>query len=593
MQTKTQKPHHGADRHGRMRGALAIAAFTVVASAAALANAADFRIVAREADAIVDNGTVLDPDTGQSLTGRLFSDQFNNVHINAHGTVGFRFSFGISEGVYGEEALAVVDSDGTVRIVAMADTTPDALDGDFTIASPRNARLNDRGEMIFTVGLHPPVPQGVSTDSAVLLYNGTTLERLTQTGQVVTGTGLQDELRLQSRRTLDGTAPILNDRGESSFQIKPDGASFNSLIGKTDTGFSEIFVPFTNTDDGALSVVAFSSHVMNDQGAVAWAGNSNVNNANPPRSETGLFYLDDDGLTTIAREGGLAIERTPAAFNLHFCEIQSLGPQHGDPLPSAPMINDQGYVAFNAPLKTPTGGSEGFGLFVGNKDGVIAVAYTGGDAPGTDNGFGTPLTFTNLQPGTRVILGADDQVAFAASLSNGRQAIFTGSPGSLSLIAETGALAPGLSGAGLDGRDILLDSFDDPFINSAGEVVIGAYLRDPAWGAPRYGYFRYVPGEGLTKIISEFDTVLGQDVLALNNWTEFADLRRGASPLSDNGDFVFIANLRETGNTSADFIRHVMVAEGSTSSTNPAVPAPAGAGLVLAALTLLHLHRRA
>jgi hypothetical protein len=207
--------------------------------------------------------------------------------------------------------------------------------------------------------------------------------------------------------------------------------SVPGLGGATFSGFNP---PAVN----ALGQVAFIGYLQG-------AGISFTNN-------TAIFVGSPGALGLAARSGSPA---PGLADGTYFSSFTA----------SAPPLNAQGQVAFIANLKgTNVTIANSNSICVGSPGSVGIVARTGDPAPGAGSTFGA---FT-----TDPVLGDASQVAFAAYTAAGpaTAGIWSGGPGSLGLVALTGALVPGGGGAAF------ADVSHYPSINPAGQVAFESHL---------------------------------------------------------------------------------------------------------------------
>lgn len=125
-------------------------------------------------------------------------------------------------------------------------------------------------------------------------------------------------------------------------------------------------------------------------------------------------------------------------------------------------VNGAGDVAFFAKLMR-TGADEA--LFLSRDGRTALVAATGGGAPGG----GTITSFTERPAPS---LNASGTVAFAATIEGGRanEAVLSWTRGRLAAIAQSGARAPGVTGAAFF-------DFGPPAVNAAGDVAFLTTLR--------------------------------------------------------------------------------------------------------------------
>ena len=143
----------------------------------------------------------------------------------------------------------------------------------------------------------------------------------------------------------------------------------------------------------------------------------------------------------------------------------------------APVLNSRGQILFDAGLagtSVPFNGSttDSQAIFLDSNGSLVAIARQGDSMPG-----GGKLVSASFNAGNYGINETGD-VAFNALLDNGKEGVFLWSHGSLSPIAETGVVIPGVGtidkldeyGTGLP------NSWVD--INDQGQVAFAAVLTD-------------------------------------------------------------------------------------------------------------------
>ncbi len=133
-----------------------------------------------------------------------------------------------------------------------------------------------------------------------------------------------------------------------------------------------------------------------------------------------------------------------------------------------PFINNAGQVAFTAFVAGPgVAAANDKTIWVGSPGALSLVAREGDAAPGLPG-----LTIADLFDNFSPALNAGGRVAFRAFLAGPGvtaptdQAMWTGSPGALSLMAREGAFAPGPWIPGF----MTFASFDPPLLNNADQV---------------------------------------------------------------------------------------------------------------------------
>lgn len=157
----------------------------------------------------------------------------------------------------------------------------------------------------------------------------------------------------------------------------------------------------------------------------------------------------------------------------------------------ATPINAHGDVAFFAKLMR---GTSEEGLYLSHDGRAVVIASIGGAVPGG----GTIAGFTERPTPS---LNPSGKVAFAVTVEGGRasDAVLTWSAGKLATVAQSGARAPGLSGAAFF-------DFAPPALNDAGDVAFLTTLRHGR--EPLDGIYLAAKGQ-LTKVAAAGDPAPG------------------------------------------------------------------------------------
>ena len=315
--------------------------------------------------------------------------------------------------------------DGSVRVVASSGTAAPGQSGNFNLfAEPV---LNGSGTVAFL---------GYSTaGKAVYVTSGTSLVNVATTGQtapVITG-------------TFDSfTAPVLNESGVVAFW----GANVNTVGQAIYTGSGGTLTTIAVAATTGQTFNSFPTAIsLSDTGAVALEALIGIN----PVTSDGIYKGSGGSLTTIATTA-----QTAPGNGGTFSTFQ------------APMLNNVGATAFTATTTT------GQGIYTSLGSTQIAVATTSTVAPGIGGNF---TSFSNPA------LNDNNTVAFKGS-SSGGTGIFTGAGGTLSTIATTATLAPGLTGN--------FTLFSEPSLNNAGMVAFAG--RASLSGASAWGMFSATGG---------------------------------------------------------------------------------------------------
>jgi hypothetical protein len=308
---------------------------------------------------------------------------------------------------------------------------------------------------------------------------------------------------------------------------------------------------------------------MNASGGVVFSAalaGSGVNGA----IQTGIWAGTPGNVQLIARAGDTAPGIVPLFPGQNiFAPILS-------PYPfSVADINAAGTVAFSAST------AAGTGIWFHDSSGLHLVATDGQQAPGLPSGdvFAShAFTSSNSQTLSSPLLNAQGALAFQARLSGPDittdTAIFSGLPGSLHIVAQAGAQAPGTpTGTTFTQLALSLNpAYADIALNGMGQVVFTAQASDGRigiWGTDRGGNLLEVArqGDALQVASGDIRTVAS---IAFLGGSGNSDGR--ASGFSDNSQLAFWASF--TDGSSGIFVSDAL-----------AVPEPAT--LVLAGLGLM------
>lgn len=311
--------------------------------------------------------------------------------------------------------------------------------------------LNNQGEVAFDTFL---TGSGVTLADigAIFSNGGGTSSLVARGGDAAPGAG--DGVSFTSFAFSD---PVLNNQGEIAFQADLTGS------GVTGTNNTAIF----SDAGGVLSLVAregdsapgtgggetfsgpFRSVSLNDQGEVAFEALVG------PGVNEGIFSNAGGTLSLVVRDGDAA---PGVGDGVSFIALD------------APVLNNQGEVAFTGFLTGPDITSSNRSAIFSNTGGDLSLAVREGDAaPGTEDG----TSFDSLGDAE---LNDQGEIAFQAELRGdgvtnlNNSAIFSDAGGTLSLVARTGDAAPGTE----DG--VLFAFFGDPALNNQGEIAFEALL---------------------------------------------------------------------------------------------------------------------
>jgi len=199
----------------------------------------------------------------------------------------------------------------------------------------------------------------------------------------------------------------------------------------------------------------------------------------------GIWQVTATGAITSIQEGSAA----PGAHGATFSELNF-----------APVINNDGTIAFYARLNNGGGG-----IWKGTMTSLTPVAMAGSVAPGAGgavfNGFGDP------------VLNASGDTAFVGYLAGtGVDAsndfgIWVEGPSGLVMLAREGSPAPGTGPTGIYTSPAnVISPFNDPFMNSAGDVFFGASWDNVEYNAG-VGIWRASAADAPALVVSSEQTL--------------------------------------------------------------------------------------
>jgi hypothetical protein len=276
--------------------------------------------------------------------------------------------------------------------------------------------------------------------------------------------------------TVFGNFPTINDAGQFTFNAasSDSGGSRNGLwVGGPAQPVSVVAlagqqVPGlpsgTNFDDGIATPAINNSGQIIFKSGQGWPQHS-------------LWSFDSGNFRLVAEVGDEAPGTSPGVTFAHISTLY-------------PSINASGKTTFIASL-TGSGidSTNNGGIWTGDADGLQLVARRGDNAPGAAAG----VSFSEfVGPYVSPPLNTDNQIAFSAGLTDGNEGIWTGMPGSLSLVALKGTQAPGMPAGWLFSDFVDRNIGYEVRLNNANQVAFMAEVSDG--GASKYGVWMGTPG---------------------------------------------------------------------------------------------------
>lgn len=307
-----------------------------------------------------------------------------------------------------------------------------------TLSTFSNPLINSLGEVSFSASLQQVAPVTSANDVGTWAGLPSVLSVATREGTVAPGTGgalfgggqflagFGDGGHIAVRSSLTGSGVITSGGTANSVGLWTGLPGSLGLLARENTAAPGL--------GGALFAVGgFSSAALtiNPAGQTAFFANLRTAVAGVTAANDRTLWTGTPGsLALVAREGMTAPGTTGANFNV---------------LPSTVAFNSAGHVAFTGSL---TGGDSvtgvnSSGLWVGPAGGLSLAVRQGDAAPGTGSAlFGSALDPT-LNASGRVLFRSS--LTGAGVDSTNDAGIWSGLPGSLELVARKGDAAPGVA----------------------------------------------------------------------------------------------------------------------------------------------------
>jgi hypothetical protein len=241
---------------------------------------------------------------------------------------------------------------------------------------------------------------------------------------------------------------------------------------------------------------AFFSPALNDAGTVAFIGGLSGTGV-PGLPNSGIWMGTPGSLQLIARAGAAAPGTSGAVFgSLASSNISNV----------EPVLDNLGNLAFRADLASGDSTNQNnFGIFAWSGNSLKLVARAGASAPGIAGAaFGSPSSAGSFsQPSL-----SGGKIAFQCAVRgpgitlDNNLGIWAGTLGSYQLVARSGQHAPGTAAGVVFGSDSGAGCFEDPIINSLGEVAFLSVLLGPGVDSTNYmGLFATDPNGNLSLVM--------------------------------------------------------------------------------------------
>ena len=399
------------------------------------------------------------------LQGGTFADDFEAGGLNNSGQVAFVADLAASQGNKIGEGVFLGGQGGLSQVIRAGEPAPGG--GTFLSSEELGAfspiAINNSGAVAFAFLLDPFTPpygnnagvyrsNPVTQQVTAVVVPGVTPVPGGAPGATFAGAFFWTYLNDTGTMTFTGTVPATvgfeAPLGQGVFEAAPDG-QLSKIVAPGDT------VANIGTFDQA------NEASNNSKGDVAFAGH----------------LTSDPSTIPVGFTSGVYLQQAPKG------QIISIA-HHGDPIPATagggvldyafgPIVNDSGRVAFVGAVQNTT--SPPFQqdtqlVFLYSRGSLTAVASPGQPMPG-----GGHLVTASAFEG-QADLNNGGAVVFSALLDTGEEGLYVYAHGSLSLVAKTGTVIPGV------GTIAALDFFNlgEPSsfarINNRGQVAFGATL---------------------------------------------------------------------------------------------------------------------
>ena len=419
-----------------------------------------------------------------------------------------------------------------------------------------------QAELLRTVALSnqqvPGAPSGV-------VFNKLAIPKLNAAGQVAFGADLK------------GTA--VNSKNNSG--VLSEGSGPLALVARTGDQapglpVETVFSRFDHVTLGSSGHVAFMGGVAGDDivsgnngnGYGVWFGNAGSlemrvrGGVQSPGGPSGVDLHFDDELLSIHPAGHMAVlaRIDGAGVDISSDEViwadmpsgVGIVAREGDQAPGMPngvkfeflgepALNSTGQIAFDGSMSgRGHGPGTDRGIWTGTPGSLALVASVGGQAPGTPSG----VTFDWVGWDTP-ILNAAGQTAFSGTLTGpgvdatNYSGIWYGNAGALSLVARDGEPAPGFP-AGVHLGDMF-----DPVLNGAGQMAFPARLQGDGIDNSNNSAIWSVDSGSMSLVAREGDVAPGTD------GRKFGDLIVHFV-INSNGQTAFMNNLQDAVGSPPD-----------------------------------------
>jgi hypothetical protein len=372
------------------------------------------------------------------------------------------------------EGIFLGGKGGLSQVIRFGEAAPGGgTFGGFGSFSP--STINDSGDAAFAFGLNP-LSFPIELNAGVYRYDHAS-------GQV-TAVLVPGVTAAPGGGTFQGTAfhPALNNAGDLVFTGlvpatigpgAPLGLGLGIFVADQQGHLAQVVRPGDPAPGGSVFDFAQNPSI-DDRGDVAFGAHV----AADPRIGLG----QDLPITIFSAESVYVRDGRTGA-------IQSIAHQ-GDAIPASagggtfdyaysPVLNSRGQVLFDAGLRGTSSGAvingvpaDSQAIFLWSGGELLSIARQGDAMPG-----GGHLVSASFNPGNYDLNNSGD-VAFNALLDNGKEGVFLWSHGSLTLVAETGTVIPGV------GTIASLDQYGTGLpnglvsLNDRGQVAFTAVLTD-------------------------------------------------------------------------------------------------------------------
>jgi len=391
-------------------------------------------------------------------------------------------------------------------------------DGNGEFSSFQTPAINDDGTIVFRADLvNTTAVNGFGSDSGVFVADKNGLAVIVREAQQSPGIGLVKDITVagNGQPAIAGNG-FVTVTGRTP-QVAPTTGSLDTIFrGTSVPGFLVEIVregQFEPGGDGQLFTNPGTLAAVNDSGQVAFTAGLFNNNSGTFADDRGHYVSDAAGttLTQVMRE----LQPAPDGDG-------TFGPVGGSSLFAPPTLNDNGQVAFVAPIQDST--NRGSGVFRWNPGGSITTIARQGDL--LPNG-------EEYRVGVTIGAPLNDSGLVAFSSDNG--SLFVSDGTTTTTIAEIGELA-------LGANQTLRSVSRSLVMNESGQVIVSGDINGVTQQGGVDNALFLAGGGNALRAIAFIGMSIGNGE-SLNSFDE-------AYAINDHGQVAFVARIDEDPNRS-------------------------------------------